>query len=133
MKLAPYTAAIYDNMYRLYNKEKIDRELLEGNIEVIPLGFMRGRNFSNSCVIVEESQNATLSQIELILTRMCHGSKIVFTGDSQQVDLPNKSKSGFQFLSTAFKEVEGFSVVTLKTNHRDEIVEPILEIFKQIH
>lgn len=133
MKLAPYTAAIYDNMYRLYNKEKIDKELLEGNIEVIPLGFMRGRNFSNACVIVEESQNATISQIELILTRMCHGSKIVFTGDSQQIDLPNKSKSGFHFLSTAFKEVEGFSVVTLKTNHRDEIVEPILEIFKQIH
>lgn len=133
MKLAPYTAAIYDNMYRLYSKEKIDKELLEGNVEVIPLGFMRGRNFSNCCVIVEEAQNATISQIELILTRMCQGSKIVFTGDGLQIDLPNKSKSGFQFLSTAFKEVEGFSVVTLKTNHRDEIVEPILEIFKQIN
>jgi phosphate starvation-inducible PhoH-like protein len=53
-KLAPYTAAIYDNMYRLYNKEKIDKEISEGNIEVVPIGFMRGRNFSDCLVVIDE-------------------------------------------------------------------------------
>ena len=65
-KLAPYTAAIYDNMYRLYPKDKIDKELIEGRIEVIPVAFMRGRNLTNCFVVVDEGQNVTDKQMELI-------------------------------------------------------------------
>ncbi len=129
-KLAPYTAAIYDNMYRLYNKEKIDKCVLDGQIEVIPLAFMRGRNLSNCCVVVDEGQNITHRQMELLLGRICNGTKMIVCGDTQQIDLRDKKLSGFNFVSTNFKEVEGFSVVTLKTNHRDPIVEKILEIYK---
>jgi phosphate starvation-inducible PhoH-like protein len=129
-KLAPYTAAIYDNMYRLYSKEKIDKEILEGNIEVIPLAFMRGRNLTNCCVVVDEGQNITHRQMELVLGRICHGSRMIICGDTAQIDLKDKKISGFNFISTNFKEVPGFAVVTLKTNHRDPIVEHILEIYK---
>ena len=129
-KLAPYTAAIYDNMYRLYNKEKIDKCILDGQIEVIPLAFMRGRNLTNCCVVVDEGQNITHRQMELLLGRICHGTKMVVCGDVQQIDLKDKKLSGFNFICTNFKEVDGFSVVTLKTNHRDSIVEQILEIYK---
>ena len=129
-KLAPYTAAIYDNMYRLYNKEKIDKCVLDGQIEVIPLAFMRGRNLTNCCVVVDEGQNITHRQMELLLGRICNGTKMIVCGDTQQIDLRDKKLSGFNFVSTNFKEVEGFSVVTLKTNHRDPIVEKILEIYK---
>jgi len=129
-KLAPYTAAIYDNMYRLYNREKIDKEVTEANIEVIPLAFMRGRNLSNCCVVVDESQNITHRQMELLLGRMCQGSKMIICGDTAQIDLKDKKLSGFNFICTNFKEVPGFAVVTLKTNHRDPIVEQILEIYK---
>jgi len=129
-KLAPYTAAIYDNMYRLYNKEKIDKELAEGNIEVIPLAFMRGRNLTNCCVVVDEGQNITHRQMELLLGRICQGSKMIICGDIAQIDLKDKKISGFNFICTNFKEVPGFAVVTLKTNHRDPIVEHILEIYK---
>ena len=129
-KLAPYTAAIYDNMYRLYNKEKIDKCVLDGQIEVIPLAFMRGRNLTNCCVVVDEGQNITHRQMELLLGRICNGTKMIVCGDTQQIDLRDKKLSGFNFISTNFKEVEGFSVVTLKTNHRDPIVEKILEIYK---
>lgn len=129
-KLAPYTAAIYDNMYRLYNKEKIDKCVIDGQIEVIPLAFMRGRNLSNCCVVVDEGQNITHRQMELLLGRICNGTKMIVCGDTQQIDLRDKKLSGFNFISTNFKEVEGFSVVTLKTNHRDPIVEKILEIYK---
>jgi len=129
-KLAPYTAAIYDNMYRLYNKEKIDKCVLDGQIEVIPLAFMRGRNLTNCCVVVDEGQNITHRQMELLLGRICNGTKMIVCGDTQQIDLRDKKLSGFNFISINFKEVEGFSVVTLKTNHRDSIVEQILEIYK---
>jgi phosphate starvation-inducible PhoH-like protein len=129
-KLAPYTAAIYDNMYRLYNKEKIDKCVTDGQIEVIPLAFMRGRNLTNCCVVVDEGQNITHRQMELLLGRICNGTKMIVCGDIQQIDLRDKKLSGFNFISTNFKEVNGFSVVTLKTNHRDPIVEQILEIYK---
>lgn len=129
-KLAPYTAAIYDNMYRLYNKEKIDKCIMEGEIEVIPLAFMRGRNLTNCCVVVDEGQNITHRQMELMLGRICHGSRMIVCGDTAQIDLKDKKISGFNFICTNFKEVPGFAVVTLKTNHRDPIVEQILEIYK---
>jgi len=129
-KLAPYTAAIYDNMYRLYNKEKIDKCIIEGQIEVIPLAFMRGRNLTNCCVVVDEGQNITHRQMELLLGRICKGTKMIICGDIQQIDLKDKKLSGFNFICTNFKEVSGFEVVVLKTNHRDPIVEQILEIYK---
>jgi phosphate starvation-inducible PhoH-like protein len=129
-KLAPYTAAIYDNMYRLYNKEKIDKELIDGKIEVIPLAFMRGRNLSNCFVVVDEAQNITNRQMELLLGRLCVGTKMIICGDGAQIDLKDRKMSGFNFICTNFKEVPGFEVVTLKTNHRDPIVENILEIYK---
>jgi len=129
-KLAPYTAAIYDNMYRLYDKEKIDKCVSDVKIEVIPLAFMRGRNLSNCCVVVDEGQNITHRQMELLLGRLCQGSKMIICGDTAQIDLKDKKLSGFNFICTNFKEVPGFAVVTLKTNHRDPIVEHILEIYK---
>lgn len=129
-KLAPYTASIYDNMYMLYNKEKIDKEIAEGNIEVIPIGFMRGRNFSDCCVVIDESQNITQSQLELIITRLCFGSRMIFVGDNSQIDLRDKRLSGFDWLSKKLSFIKGISVISLKTNHRDPIVEDILQALK---
>jgi phosphate starvation-inducible PhoH-like protein len=128
-KLAPYTAAIYDNMYRLYNKEKIDKEIMEGNIEVIPLAFMRGRNLSNCCVVVDEGQNVTSAQMELMLGRLCTGSKMIICGDVAQIDLKDRRMSGFKFICDNLGSVQGFGVYTLKTNHRDPIVEDILKVY----
>lgn len=128
-KLAPYTAAIYDNMYRLYSKEKVDKEILEGNIEVIPVGFARGRNFSNACVVIDEGQNITSKQMELLLGRICVGTKMIICGDSSQIDLKDTKQSGFHFLCTNFNDIPGFKVITLKTNHRDPIVEDILKVY----
>ena len=130
-KLAPYTAAIYDNMNRLYNKDKIESEVAEGRIEVIPLAFMRGRNMTNCCVVLDEAQNVTYSQMELILSRMCHGSKMIICGDAAQIDLKDKKMSGFDFMCKHLAGIDGFSVFSLKTNHRDPIVEKILEVYNQ--
>jgi len=132
-KLDPYIAPIYDNMYRLYNKEKVDKEFAEGNIEIIPFAFMRGRNFSNSFIILDESQNITDTQMELAITRLCEGSKMVIVGDIGQIDLREKKDSGMFFLAKGIAgKVAGVESQHLKTNHRHPIVEPILDIYKQL-
>jgi phosphate starvation-inducible PhoH-like protein len=77
-KLAPFTAPVYENMHRLYNKEKIEKCIAEGEIEIVPVSFMRGRNFTNCLVVVDEAQNLTDNQTELLLTRICSGSKMIF-------------------------------------------------------
>lgn len=130
-KLAPFTAPVFDNMYRLYNKEKIDKLLETGVIEICPLGFMRGRNFSDCLVLVDESQNITHDQMKLVLGRICKGSKMVLCGDAHQIDLREKKTSGFDFICKSMGNIPGFAVVTLKHNHRDPIVEGILEVYKQ--
>ena len=128
-KLAPFTTPVYENMYRLYVKEKIEKCVELGEIEILPVAFMRGRNFTDSLVIVDEAQNLTDSQIELLLTRICHGSKMIFCGDSAQIDLKNKKESGYDFLCKNFTDIKGFEVVTLLKNHRHEIVDSILNCY----
>lgn len=130
-KLAPFTAPVYENMHRLHNKEKIEKCVKEGEIEILPVSFMRGRNFTNCLVIVDESQNLTDNQMELILTRLCHGSRIILCGDRDQIDLKNKKESGFAFLEKYMNSVEGFAIVTLETNHRHSIVSDIIKVYEK--
>lgn len=131
-KLQPFTAPVYDNMNRVYDKQKIDKCVEDGSIEVIPLAFMRGRNFTNCCIIADEAQNITDRQMELLLGRMCEGSKMIICGDSAQIDLKNRKESGFETLIRHMKDVEGFSFFELKTNHRHPIVEKILAVYDGI-
>jgi phosphate starvation-inducible PhoH-like protein len=132
-KLDPFVAPVFDNLYRLYNKEKVDSLISEGIIEVVPIAFMRGRNFSNSFVILDEAQNITDSQLELIVGRLCIGSKMVISGDVSQIDLKNKKESGLFFFTKAIAgQVPGVVSMHLKTNHRHPIIAPILEIYKTL-
>jgi phosphate starvation-inducible PhoH-like protein len=131
-KLAPFTAPVYENMHRLYNKEKIEKCIAEGEIEIVPVSFMRGRNFTNCLVVIDEAQNLTDTQTELLLTRICHGSKMIFCGDAAQIDLKDRKQSGFDVVCKHMKEVPGFEVITLEKNHRHEIVEHILDVYKNL-
>lgn len=130
-KMAPFTAPVYDNMYRLTGKDKIEKLVMEGEIEIIPVGFLRGFNFTNCIVIIDEAQNCSENQLELIMGRLCIGSKIIICGDSAQIDLKSKKDSGFDFICKHMKDIPGFNIITLQTNHRHPIVEPMLAIFEQ--
>jgi phosphate starvation-inducible PhoH-like protein len=130
-KIAPFTAPVYDNMYRLTGKEKIEKLVMEGEIEIIPVGFLRGFNFTNCIVIIDEAQNCSENQLELIMGRLCIGSKIIICGDSAQIDLRSKKDSGFDFICKHMKDIPGFNIITLQTNHRHPIVEPMLAVFEQ--
>ena len=131
-KLDPFVAPIYDNAYRVYDKEKVDMYFERGQIEIVPFAFMRGRNFSNAFIIVDEAQNVTDSQMEMVISRLCKGSKMVIVGDTSQVDLKNKKDSGMYFLSKQVAgSIPGVASVILKTNHRHPIVESVLNMYKE--
>lgn len=130
-KMDPYLQPIYSNMYQLYNKEKIDKMVEEGEIEIIPFAFMRGRTFLDSFIILDEAQNCTHSQLEMAQGRLGKGSKMVICGDTAQIDLPRKKDSGLSFLRRIEEEVEGFKMIVLKTNHRHAIVEKLLGVYEK--
>ena len=129
-KMDPWLAPIYHNLHILYNQDKIQKELDNGNIEIVPFAFMRGRTFLKSFVIVDEAQNVTHNQMETVIGRLGKGSKMVICGDMAQIDLKDKRETGFSFLSRIEESVGGFSISTLLQNHRHEIVSPILKVYQ---
>jgi len=128
-KMDPWLAPIYANLYMLYDKEKVDKMIRDNVIEIVPFAFMRGRTFPNSFVIVDECQNITHGQTEMILGRLGKGGKMVFCGDITQTDLKTKKDSGIGFFTRLEENIKGVKIFTLKTNHRHEIVEPILKLY----
>ena len=130
-KMDPWVQPIYQNFYSLYDKDKIEKLITEGKVEIVPLAFMRGRTFLNSIIIVDEAQNITHEQMEMITSRLGLRSKMIICGDSQQTDLKKKSDSGFKFLYTAARKIKNLEAITLTTNHRNEIVEDLLEYYQE--
>ena len=132
-KMDPWLQPIYENMYSLYDKDKVAKCLAEDQIKIVPLSFMRGNTFLNSMVIVDEAQNVTHNQMEMIVTRIGLNSKMIVCGDKKQVDLKRKSDSGFNFLYKAADHINGLASVTLTTNHRSPIVEELIDFYTDSH
>ena len=130
-KMDPWLQPIYQNFYALYGKDKIDKHIEAGDIQILPITFIRGITFVNSFGVVDEAQNLHHDEMEAVLGRLGKGSKLVICGDVAQIDLKDKKTSGFSFLQRVEEEVPGFKIVTLKQNHRHEIVEPILAVYRQ--
>jgi phosphate starvation-inducible PhoH-like protein len=116
-------------MYELIGKEKTDKLVQEGVVTVSPFGFLRGNTFTNCFVLIDEAQNASMRQTELMIGRLGINSKMVFCGDMSQCDLRDKKDSGFDFFLKLELEVPGVKVVSLKQNHRHKVVDPILDVF----
>ena len=124
-KMDPWVQPIYQNFFILYDKAKVEKLIADGKIEIVPVSFMRGRTFLDSCVIVDEAQNVTHDQMEMIVTRLGLRSKMIVCGDEQQIDLRKKGDSGFKYLYKASKKVKNLESITLISNHRNEIVEDL--------
>jgi phosphate starvation-inducible protein PhoH and related proteins len=130
-KMEPWMQPIYANFYQLYNKEKIDKIIESGQVEIVPLAFMRGRTFLDSFIIVDEAQNCTNDQMEMITSRLGLRSKMVVCGDSQQVDLKYRGESGFKFLLSAAKKIKDMDSLTLLQNHRHPVVDSLLDAYME--
>jgi phosphate starvation-inducible PhoH-like protein len=130
-KMDPWIQPIYQNMYALYDKEKVEKLIADGVIEIVPLAFMRGRTFLDSCIIVDEAQNVTHEQMEMIATRIGLRSKMIVCGDDHQVDLKSRRDSGFRFLYTAGRKIKNMCSITLVKNHRDPIVDDLISLYEE--
>ena len=123
-KVDPYLRPLYDALYDLFGFEKINKKIDSGEIEIAPLAFMRGRTLKNSFAILDEAQNATLTQIKMFLTRIGENSKIVVNGDPSQIDLLNKSSSGLKKTKKILNKVKEIKVIEF--DHRDVVRHPLV-------
>ena len=128
-KMDPWVQPIYQNMFLLYDKSKVERHIEKSEIEIVPVSFMRGRTFVNSIVIVDEAQNVTHDQMEMIVTRLGKGSKMIVCGDTHQVDLKKKEDSGFKFLYNGAKKIKEMQSITLVTNNRADVVQDLIDYY----
>ena len=112
-KIHPYLVPVMDEMSKYISSSGIDYIKKNNILEVCPLEYMRGRNFHNSFIILDEAQNATRTQMQMFLTRMGQGSKIVVTGDITQVDLPDHLAGGLPDAIKRLTSIEGVDVVRL--------------------
>lgn len=128
-KLDPWLQPIYENFYMLYNKEKIDDLLAKEIIEIVPIAFMRGRTLPNSLIIIDEAQNCTDKQLEMIQSRLGIGGKMVICGDLAQVDLKG-NQTGFKYLFDLAEKIQGYGSFVLKSNHRHGIVDAVLNYYE---
>jgi phosphate starvation-inducible PhoH-like protein len=131
-KMEPWTKPIMDVFSENYEAREIENMIREGVIEVSPLAYMRGRTFKNAVVIADEMQNATPSQMKMLLTRLGSKSKMVVTGDLQQADRPsNNGLLEFLKLFNDFKENRYVDVChfTVGDIERHEAVREVLAIY----
>ncbi len=123
-KVDPYLRPLYDALYDLFGFEKINKKIETGEIEIAPLAFMRGRTLKNSFAILDEAQNATLTQIKMFLTRIGENSKIVVNGDPSQIDLINKSQSGLIKTKKILNKVKEIRLIEF--DHKDVVRHPLV-------
>lgn len=128
-KLVGITTPILENMYLLYGKDKIEKLIQEGIINILPLAFMRGITVYNSLLILDEVQNATANQLFTALSRLGKLSKMIITGDINQCDLRNKSTSCWNFLKILETQIPEIKKINLTSNHRHDVVEKITNVY----
>lgn len=131
-KMEPWTRPLLDVLQEYYTVKEIQEMLAEQIIEIAPLAFCRGRNFKHSWIVLDESQNATPSQLKMIMTRLGEGSKLVITGDIEQTDR-RTAQNGLMDLTerlTQYK-VPGLSVCKfdVKDVQRHRIIEHVLKLY----
>lgn len=131
-KMEPWTRPLLDVLREYYSVKEIQEMLEEQIIEIAPLAFCRGRNFKHSWVILDEAQNATPSQLKMIMTRIGIGSKIVITGDVEQTDRKT-AQNGLQDLVDRLHTSQVPGLTTCKFDMRDvqrhKIIEHVLRLY----
>jgi phosphate starvation-inducible PhoH-like protein len=110
-KLDPYMRPLYDALFDMMPADRVQECIENGEIELAPLAFMRGRTFSNAFVILDEAQNTTRTQMKMFLTRMGERSRMILTGDQSQIDLPKDIKSGLTDCIPKVESIPGIEVV----------------------
>ena len=127
-KMEPWLTPIRSNMRKIYNKPDILQKMEnDESIELVSLAHFRGRTFENSAIIVDEYQNLTRSQLMMALGRLGKNSTMIFTGDSQQIDLKDKNYSAVHDLPKIMESQYVYKRV-LTDNHRHEAIDEVFDL-----
>ena len=132
-KVDPYLRPLFDALHDMLDADKLTAHMERGVIEVAPLAFMRGRTLNDSFIILDEAQNTSPEQMQMFLTRLGFGSKVVVTGDVTQVDLPRDQSSGLIQVRDILGSIDGIEFVefTHQDVVRHKLVQRIVEAYKQ--
>jgi phosphate starvation-inducible PhoH-like protein len=127
-KINPYMRPLHDALYDMLGVEKTSNLIEQGDIEIAPLAFMRGRTLNNAFVILDEAQNTTREQMKMFLTRLGFNSKAVITGDVTQIDLPTDKDSGLIHSAKILRKIKeiGFSTFSEADVVRHPLVQEII-------
>ena len=123
-KVDPYLRPLYDALHDMMPADQVIRRMTNGEIEVAPLAFMRGRTLAHCYAILDEAQNTTAAQMKMFLTRMGEGTRMVVTGDLSQVDLPSGVRSGLRDALDTLEGIQGIGVVRFSS--RDVVRHPLV-------
>ncbi len=131
-KIDPYLRPLYDALEDMVPPEKLKVFLDQNLIEIVPLAYMRGRTLNNAFIILDEAQNATVSQLKMFLTRLGNDSRIIVTGDPTQIDLPKKVESGLESCIRILDGIPGIGLVQLTNQDvvRHKLVRAILKAYE---
>jgi len=132
-KVDPYLRPLFDALYDMLEPDQAMNLMERGTIEVAPLAFMRGRTLNDSFIILDEAQNTSPEQMQMFLTRLGFGSKVVVTGDVTQIDLPREQRSGLVHVQDVLQDIEGISFTQFghKDVVRHKLVQRIVEAYKE--
>jgi len=131
-KIDPYLRPLYDALYEMMGVERVNKYIERNIIEVAPLAYMRGRTLNNAFIILDESQNTTVAQMKMFLTRIGFGSTAVITGDITQIDLPTGQKSGLINVINVLRDIAGinFTHFGSKDVVRHPLVQKIVDAYE---
>ena len=123
-KVDPYLRPLYDALGQMISMEQTEKRLENGDIEVAPLAFMRGRTLSNAFVILDEAQNTSPMQMKMFLTRFGENCRMVVCGDPSQVDLPDGTPSGLKHALDTLGDIDEISFIEF--NADDVVRHPLV-------
>jgi phosphate starvation-inducible PhoH-like protein len=130
-KVDPYLRPLFDALYDMLDAERVEAAFERGQIEVAPLAFMRGRTLNDSFIILDEAQNTTREQMQMFLTRLGYGSRMVVTGDITQIDLPRDQRSGLVAVPEVLEGIDDIAFVRLDRRDvvRHRLVQRIVDAY----
>ncbi|MFY9363769.1 MAG: PhoH family protein [Bacteroidales bacterium] len=133
-KLDPYLQPLYDALRDMIPSKKLEVLMQEGIVQIAPLAYMRGRTLDHACVILDEAQNTSLSQLKMFLTRMGKDAKFIITGDTSQIDLVKKNDSGLAACMHLLKDIKGIAFVRFDSGDiiRHPLVKKIVAAFSRL-
>lgn len=134
-KIDPYLRPLYDALYEMLGFEAVQQALSKNIIEIAPLAYMRGRTLNDSFIILDESQNATVAQMKMFLTRIGFHSIAVATGDVTQIDLPKDKPSGLKHAIQVLGHIPQISFTFFESQDitRHPLVQIIVDAYEQHH